>query len=1125
MDLKRTIISLMTMLLACVASVAQADEGIEIYAFTEYNELDESDQGLLKFNSSDPGNITRIKKVTDWVIAGAYAEEEYYAMASVMFHPTLCKIDLETGDITPIAECSQDNGSYGVAAHDMSYDVVSKKMYMLALDDADYDFNGSGLYTIDLETGVQHMIKQNMGRSVYAMAINAEGVMYIIDDKGILCTVNKETGACTEIEKTGLRPLYRQTMEFDRETGILYWAYSNAQSFGVLYTVDVTTAKATRIGAIGNGMEQIVGMHIPYSLYNADAPNYVTDLTITPDAGGALSATLEWVCPTQTIGGETLESIDYVEIWRDGEKVATLTDATPGAAMSWSDTVDKAATYTYKVQAVNAAGTGELRTIEAFIGRDRPAAVENLHLERTGENSITLSWDAVTKGVNGGYIDQASLRYRVTRISDNIVLAEDCADAVFVDNTITELGRYRYSIESYNVDGVGGVTTSGYIVNGPARSLPMLANFDVNDETEPNLWSVGDANGDGISFFWNYDENYSWGAYYYQTFGMEAANDWLISPPLQFKAQTPYKVIVEAGVGSTSESEQFTIYLIQNYNLSTAIEVGETFDITEYGYYRANIDGVEEGVYSVAIKCTSGLASDYLSIYSVEVAENGDGNIRGDVWDDSSKPVEGVYVSLEGTEFGAYTDARGFFEIKNVPSGTYTINSTKLGYWNVPSTVTVLALKDVNIELDVIKRKAYNVSGSVENEYGEPLANAVVSLDGYTRYQALSDANGLYVIENVYESDSPYNYKAAKNFYTSVSQTLNIVDTPVNIDVVLNDSILSPAIVSAQYVADNKNKTEVVWSTPGVDTSVSMHSDEVSYTFGASDGNFGTLIGVVCHEPVILQQIDWFLLNNDETINVVVLGFDENGVLSSDELYVDTEAPNMMYDYTQYKFKQDVYAPYGCFIGLSIDEGYLDIATAVNTAEKPFVSQFNAFIEDYRVDTKFDYIESLGDEFCENLFLSYQGLSLADDEAPSITYNIYRENEAAMSELLNNAWTSLAYTDDSWATLPDGDYRYAVTATYRNKQESEPVYSNIINRNTAGVGEIDAEQVKIYLSADGRSVEVNRVADELQLYATDGTLMAQNAHCRALPVSCNSGVYVAKAIVDGKCYTQKIVIR
>lgn len=42
MDLKRTIISLMTMLLACVASVAQADEGIEIYAFTEYNELDES---------------------------------------------------------------------------------------------------------------------------------------------------------------------------------------------------------------------------------------------------------------------------------------------------------------------------------------------------------------------------------------------------------------------------------------------------------------------------------------------------------------------------------------------------------------------------------------------------------------------------------------------------------------------------------------------------------------------------------------------------------------------------------------------------------------------------------------------------------------------------------------------------------------------------------------------------------------------------------------------------------------------------------------------------------------------------------------------------------------------------
>ncbi|MBR4070526.1 MAG: carboxypeptidase-like regulatory domain-containing protein, partial [Bacteroidaceae bacterium] len=285
-------------------------------------------------------------------------------------------------------------------------------------------------------------------------------------------------------------------------------------------------------------------------------------------------------------------------------------------------------------------------------------------------------------------------------------MANDLAETSFVDNTITELGTYRYAVESYNDDGIGGVTTSGNIVNGPARSMPCFSNFDVNDSSEADLWSVGDANGDGISFFWNYDENYNFGAYYYQTYTMQQANDWLISPPINFEGNTPYKIVVEAAPANAEQQEQFGIYLIQNYNLATAIKVGETFDVAQYDMYRVDIDSVPAGVYSMCIKCTSS-GGNYLAIYSVEMAVNGDGNIRGDVWDDSSTPVPDVYVSLEGTEFGAYTDERGFFEIPNVPGGIYTINSNKMGYKSLPQTITVVALKDVNVELDVVKRKAY----------------------------------------------------------------------------------------------------------------------------------------------------------------------------------------------------------------------------------------------------------------------------------------------------------------------------------------------------------------------------------------------------------------------------------
>lgn len=1103
--------------------VVSAD-GVEIYGFTESNMYNESETGLIKFNSAKPASVTRIKNVSEWATAGAYAEQDYYVMVSVMtYQPTLYTVDLETGDMTAVVACTSEGGNPARQAVEMSYDVISKTMYMLAFDENDENYN-TGLYSVDLKTGEQKLIIKNMGRHIYAMAIDAEGNMYGVDGNGMLSKINKETGECTDVASTGLKPFYRQSMDFDRKTGIVYWAYSDTWRYGMLYTLDVSTATATHIGYIGGKEEQqVVGLHVPYSLYDDSAPSYVSDLTMTPDANGELSTMLSWVCPLTTIDGETLNSIDYIEVSRDGELVATLEGAVPGAVMTWSDTVDKAATYTYKVQAVNAVGKGELRVVSAFVGHDLPDGVQNLKLSRPDEKSISMSWSAVTKGMNGGYIDLPSLRYKVTRISDGIVLAENLTETSFTDHSITTLDRYRYAIMAYNVDGNGDVVNSGYIVNGPARELPCLSDFDVNNETEPNLWSVGDANGDGISFFWNFDEFYKWGAYYYQTFTTDGANDWLISPPMKFAGNTPYKIIVEAAPANAGQPEQFGIYLIQNYDLSTAIKLGETFDITSYDYYRVDIDSVPSGNYSVCIKCTSGSNANYMAVYSVEVDFNGDGNIRGDVWDDSSRPVADVYVSLEGTEFGGYTDERGFFEIINVPDGTYTINCTKMGYKGVAQEVTVKALHEVNVELDIIKRKAFAVSGCVYNEYKEPLANAEVKIDGYNTYVAHTAADGTYNIADVYEAETPYNFVVSKNFYTPHREIFNIEDGGRSVDVVLNDSILPPAMAVATAVEDDK-KCLIEWTTPGMDRNMAAYSGQISYTFGASDGTFGTLIGVVCHEPIILKQINWLLLNSDSTINVVVLALDEQGKLTGKELYVDGDAPNVAFDMTYYDFANDVYAPDGCFIGLSTDEGFLDIATAINTAEYPFIPSYNAFIEDYLVDATFEYVEALGSDYCENFFLGYTGLALADDDAPVVSYNICRENEATMSVAVNSAVGELYCYDDDWLSLPEGEYTYAVTTVYNNGKESEAVYSNAIVRQSAAVDAVFANDFDV--TYNGGTLHLNTPADAVVVYATDGMQVARGSMTDVVDLGgCSTGIYMVRAWVDGKCYVKKIVIK
>ena len=53
-------------------------ESIDIYGFVEYNVTDEAHRGLVKFNTTKPAQVTRIKSVPEWATAGAYAKENYY---------------------------------------------------------------------------------------------------------------------------------------------------------------------------------------------------------------------------------------------------------------------------------------------------------------------------------------------------------------------------------------------------------------------------------------------------------------------------------------------------------------------------------------------------------------------------------------------------------------------------------------------------------------------------------------------------------------------------------------------------------------------------------------------------------------------------------------------------------------------------------------------------------------------------------------------------------------------------------------------------------------------------------------------------------------------------------------
>ena len=97
------------------------------------------------------------------------------------------------------------------------------------------------------------------------------------------------------------------------------------------------------------------------------APAAPADFIVT-GSGATLMASLAWTNPTLTVGGDPLTDLIGIKVERDGEEIADLTPATPGAAMDYFDfTVPAAGLYEYSVYGYNA-DDGIPASGEVFIG-------------------------------------------------------------------------------------------------------------------------------------------------------------------------------------------------------------------------------------------------------------------------------------------------------------------------------------------------------------------------------------------------------------------------------------------------------------------------------------------------------------------------------------------------------------------------------------------------------------------------------------------------------------------------------------------------------------------------------------------------------------------------------------
>ena len=670
-------------------------QGITIYAGQR---MDQSKlRSLVKIKTGDASNFERIKtylyKGDEGIgsqqyglTCGASNGKDYYGVFSYDYTYStqgryLSKIDMVTGDTTVVHAFTQEeqnawygDGVYGAkrnGLYDMSYDPSTDTYFALG-----YGWNDDGsvghtvLYTVDMTTGEREVV-MDFQDILYEFCFDAFGNMYATRPKA--GGTNNEENVGTELVKYdnnfqevsavetqsqwGEKIVMVQfgALSYDNNTGTVYWMPARESGATTLYTVDPTTGVATDNAWFMTG-NWFCGLYIPYlAADNAKAAGRVASLDAAPSATGASSTILSWTNPTKAWDGTDLSEMKEVKIYRKkagavttdrstsaellssdvSELVATVpADGKVGEAMEYVDNSAKAGLNTYYVVPSRVSGElGVPDSIRCFVGNDVPGAVQNAYVERKGEG-LKVSWQAPEKGQNNGYIETSELKYKLTRMPDNVVVAENLTETEFLDNTLGEQQKFYYLIQASTSAGEGAVFTTDAVMAGSALQTPIDLKFETEDDAArwtPDPYS-------SIAFYYGggYSDEYKsmvgYGTYY-------EGEGRLFSPPLKLEKGKTYRIVSDLYENEMDCSYDLKITMGKsNESIDGAEVIRDDKAIECEGYTREQFEDMftapEDGTYYYALTVAThqeynvfrfyGLTVDYVCENDLKAVSMGD---------------------------------------------------------------------------------------------------------------------------------------------------------------------------------------------------------------------------------------------------------------------------------------------------------------------------------------------------------------------------------------------------------------------------------------------------------------------------------------------------------------------
>lgn len=407
------------------------------------------------------------------------------------------------------------------------------------------DLSGYEWGTVDYETE-QRTSFGDAEHKFVAIGITSKKKLYGVAADGNLYSISTTDGTETLIGPTGLEltktdeygsAVYSQTGEIDQRTDIFYWAAVDANGNTGLYTVDLQTGKATKIGDFGS-QTAMVGMVIPQDMADNDAPAQATNAKVVFD-GESLSGTFSFTAPATTFSGDDISGNLPYSVTVNGEEVATGT-AEAGTEVSVPVKVERSGSYDFAVTFSNDYGRSPRASVTQWVGKVAPNPAYDVMMIVDDNYQVDVTWRAPETNVNGDKL--SGVTYDVYRCTPNKkeLAAENITETSFNETlTSPELAEHFYEVYAKNGDAQSEAAKSNAQVFGDAIVPDYSEDFSTDKGIK--LYTIIDVNGDGKT--WKYDaSNKCMRTDYSDEKKGSADDDWLITPKVRLTADRTYTV-------------------------------------------------------------------------------------------------------------------------------------------------------------------------------------------------------------------------------------------------------------------------------------------------------------------------------------------------------------------------------------------------------------------------------------------------------------------------------------------------------------------------------------------------------------------------------------------------------